>query len=565
MAEHAAGTSDGALAVVASASAEDRAGLRDMLVAAGYSARTVATTDELLDEVLVSRPDVLLVDLGLALSYSGSLADVVEEHPHLATLPALLILPEGGIGALPAALTPFAADFIFRPVTPAELLHRTHSAISRRRRIQTQRASSARLREAMRRISARIRATNDPAVMVDQFLPAVGQALGAHHVVLQVFDDQRIAALSRSWTDGSLAARAELAVPQQGDLDADLGFATTLWEDSTSAGFHLGPGAVPSSGDVPVPHWLRQGLGEDQDVSGAVAALGEGDRPFGLLWVISAGSALRWTGVESALTQHVLGNLAHGLIQAQLISRQQQAVRKLQSLNQAKTDFVGSVNHELRTPLASIAGYLEMILDGVGGEVPPQAATMLQAVERNTAKLSRLIEDISALSARQVDSSEHGPVDVVHLVSVLTGHLVLEASGGGITLECSLPEHSVTVSGDREELSAAIAIVLSNALKFTPTDGTVSVGLTVDHAEDSMVLAVRDTGIGIPEADLPRLFDSFHRASNAQQVLPGAGVGLSVAKRTFEAHHGSIRIESELGVGTTAIIVLPLLTDAAVG
>lgn len=118
-----------------------------------------------------------------------------------------------------------------------------------------------------------------------------------------------------------------------------------------------------------------------------------------------------------------------------------------------------------------------MINDGVGGELPPEASTMLQAVERNTAELSQLIENISALSSTEADATEHGPVDIVHLVSELTAR----------------------------------------------------------------------------------------RASNANQAVPGAGVGLSIAKRTFEAHHGSITIESSLGVGTIVAITLPLLNHAAVG
>ncbi|WP_459310937.1 sensor histidine kinase [Arthrobacter sp. MDT2-2] len=551
-------------AVIASPSAEDCAGLQRILAAGGYPSRAATTPEALLDEVLAARPDVLLVDLETALAYAGSLGDLVAEHPQLARLPVILLLPEGGTRALPDAVTPYVSDVVFRPVTPAELLHRTHAAIARQQRHQQQRTSSARLREEMRRISARIRATNDPAAMVDQFLPAVGRALGAHHLVLQIFDDERVAARSSTWTSDTDDRRQPPAAPLRVHQEASLALALRLWEESSSARFSTGA-AAPAVRDVEAPEWLCDRAGNGSTVSGVVAALGEGDTPFGLLWIISEETPLAWSGVESALTQHVLGNLAHGLIQAQLISRQQQAVRKLSALNQAKSDFVGTVNHELRTPLASIAGYLEMILDGVGGELPPEASTMLQAVERNTAKLSELIEHISAVSSRDTDASEHGPVDLVHLVSQLTGRAVLQASAGGITLDSALPDNAVTVSGDREQLSAALAIVLSNAIKFTPEDGRVFVGLTREPDEGHVVVVVRDTGIGIPPDDLPRLFESFHRAANANQLLPGVGLGLSIAKKTFEAHHGTITIESSLGVGTAVVITLPLLNHAPVG
>lgn len=554
-----------ALAIVASSSTQERTDLQRVLAAGGFAARTAATAQDLLEDVLAAGPDVLLVDLELALGFPGSLAEVVAGHPELTGLPVLLLLPECGTDALPATLAPYVSDVVFRPVNPAELLHRTHAAISRRRRRQEQRIHSSRLRERMRRISARIRATNDPAVMVDQFLSGVGRALDADHLALQIFDDERVAARSSSWTGEPGTGRQPLEAPQREHQEPALALALKLWEDSATAAFLTDPSADPDAGGIPAPHWLREGVGEGRTVSGVVAALGEGDTPFGLLWIIREDEPLPWSGVRGSLTQHVLGNLGHGLIQAQLISRQQQAVRRLRALNQAKTDFVGTVNHELRTPLASITGYLEMIMDGVGGELPPEASTMLRTVERNTAKLSELIENISALSARQTDVSEHGPVDVVHLVSELTSRMVAQASSRGIALDSSLPVHPVTVSGDREELSAAIVILLSNALKFTQADGTVFVGLTTDPEDGHMVLAVRDTGIGIPAEDLPRLFETFHRGSNAQQALPGAGVGLSIAKKTVEAHHGTITIESSLGVGTSVQVTLPLLDHAAVG
>ncbi|MFJ6002549.1 ATP-binding protein [Arthrobacter sp. NPDC092385] len=563
--DEAAGTRGGSFAVVACPSVADCADLERMLRDGGYLSSAVTSADLLLEEVLATRPDVLLVDLHVAVAYAGSLVDLVAAHPGLAGLPVILLLPEGGVGALPRHIAPYVSDVLFRPVTPTELLHRTHAAISRRRRHQVQRASSARLREEMRGLSARIRATNDPAVMVNEFLPGLGRALGAHHVALQIFDDERVAARSSVWTGEPGVARMPITAPLRVHQDAALALALTLWEDSRTESFRVGPAGEPEAGDVPAPEWLREGLGKGRTASGVVAALGEGDTPFGLLWIISEETPLAWSGVEGALTQHVLGNLAHGLIQAQLISRQQQAVRKLRALNQAKSDFVGTVNHELRTPLASIAGYLEMILDGVGGELPPEANTMLQAVERNTTKLSQLIENISALSARETDASEHSPVDIVHLVSELTSRAVLQASAGGITLDCTLPDQAVTVSGHREQLSAALAVVLSNAIKFTQEDGSVFVGLTYQPDHGHVVVVVRDTGIGIPADDLPRLFDSFHRAANATQSLPGAGVGLSIAKKTFEAHHGTITIESSLGVGTAVAITLPLLDHAAVG
>lgn len=534
-----------------------------MLEGGGLPTRIAAGGATLLAEVLELRPDVLLVDLEVALVHHDALPEAVAQHQQLAGLPVILVLPEAGTGLLPERILRYASDIVFRPLNPAELMHRVRAAMARRRRRQLQRAGSARLREDMREISARIRATNDPAVMVGDFLPAVGRALDAHHVTLQLFEDERVAGHGAQWTSEGACSGNH---PSPGsDDDAALALARALWEETSTATFDSRTDAVPPRGAVPVPTWVgRSGRGSGR-ISGAVAALGEGDTPFGLLWIVAEETDLAWTGVERALAQHVLGNLAHGLIQAQLISTQQQAVAKLRALNRAKSDFVGTVNHELRTPLASITGYLEMILDGIGGELPTEATTMLHAVERNTAKLSQLIENISALSAREGEVHHHEPVDIVHLVSELTSRSVLQASAGGIILDCALPDEPISVSGDRDQLFDALAVVLSNALKFTQQEGTVSVRLTRRHDEGQVLIRVADTGIGIPADDLPRLFDSFHRASNATEASGGAGVGLSIAKRTLEDHRGHITIASDLGVGTTVSITLPLLDHAAIG
>ena len=561
--EEAAPVSGGAVAVVASPSADDCADLLRALSSGGLTTDSVTSVDRLLDRVLTAQPDILLVDLEIALGYAGHLTDIITDHPSLRALPVILLLPPDG--SVPPVLESYVSDVIFRPVRTAELLQRTSTLISRRRERQEQRRSTARLREHMRHISARVRSTNDPTVMIDQFLPDLGPALGADHLALQIFDDDRVAARSSSWTDGAGAGHQRLAAPLRAHQEASLSLALSLWEQSFMATFGVDPTGKSGRAGVPVPTWLEAGSGADRQVSGMVAALGEGDTPFGLLWIISEGKDLEWSGAAGGLTQHVLGNLAHGLIQAQLISRQHEAVRKLRALNQAKSDFVGTVNHELRTPLASIAGYLEMINDGLGGELPPVASTMLQAVERNTAKLSELIENISALSSQEPDATDHGPVDLVHLISEVTGRCVLDAAAAKIGLDRDLPDHAVTISGHRAQLSNALGVVLSNAIKFTQEDGRVSVGLRLEPEDRRAVVVVRDTGIGIPAEDLPHLFDSFHRASNANHALPGAGVGLSIAKKTIEAHHGSITIESSLGVGTVVAIALPLLDRAPVG
>jgi signal transduction histidine kinase len=269
--------------------------------------------------------------------------------------------------------------------------------------------------------------------------------------------------------------------------------------------------------------------------------------------------------VENSLTQHVLGNFAHGLIQGQLIARQQQAVEKLRRLNKAKSDFVGTVNHELRTPLASMAGYLEMILDGSGGPLPEGARRMLETVERNTTRLRDLIENITALSPTLDEPHGHVSVDLGHVVAAAAGDLSAAAVAKNVSLFCPPHEESILVAGHYDQLKEAVGLVISNAVKFTAPGGVVEVNTLCSSVAGPAEVVVRDTGIGIPEADIPRLFESFFRASNATDgAVPGAGVGLAIAQRTLTAHNGSITVDSTVGEGTTVRIELPLKASSPV-
>jgi signal transduction histidine kinase len=123
----------------------------------------------------------------------------------------------------------------------------------------------------------------------------------------------------------------------------------------------------------------------------------------------------------------------------------------------------------------------------------------------------------------------------------------------------------VLVAGHYDQLKEAVGMVISNAVKFTGPGGLVEVRAFCSVKRGMGEVSVRDTGIGVPEADIPRLFDSFFRASNASDgAVPGAGVGLCIAQRTVSAHHGSITVESAVGQGTTVRLELPLKLESTV-
>lgn len=227
-----------------------------------------------------------------------------------------------------------------------------------------------------------------------------------------------------------------------------------------------------------------------------------------------------------------------------------------------KDEFVGLISHELRTPLSSILGYMELMRDDEDSPLSEEQLQYLSVAERNAHRLLRLVGDL--LFTAQVESGRF-PLDIsdvdlgqVAAASVESARPV--AANAGVTLSAELPDERVVVRGDTVRLGQSIDNLVSNAVKFTPAGGSVTVSLRRDG--DHALVAVRDTGIGIPAVELGQLSTRFFRASTAtRHAVPGVGLGLTITKAIVTAHGGSIGIESEEGVGTTISLRLPVEAD----
>jgi PAS domain S-box-containing protein len=224
-----------------------------------------------------------------------------------------------------------------------------------------------------------------------------------------------------------------------------------------------------------------------------------------------------------------------------------------------KDEFVGLISHELRTPLSSILGYLELMRDDEESPLSDEQLQYLGVAERNAHRLLRLVGDL--LFTAQVESGQF-PLDIkdVELGAVVSASVESAgpvAANAGVTVLYDVPEHPVVVRGDQVRLGQAVDNLVSNAVKFTPSGGTVTVALRPEG--DQAVIAVSDTGIGIPAVELSRLSQRFFRASTAtRNAVPGVGLGLTITKAIVTAHGGRLDIASEEGIGTSISIVLPV-------
>ena len=300
---------------------------------------------------------------------------------------------------------------------------------------------------------------------------------------------------------------------------------------------------------------------------GATALLltpfGAGQELLGCLILLRTGPVLTWTEPQIQAVESLAGDIGRGLEHARLYESQERLVAELESLDRAKASFLASASHDLRTPLTSIIGYVEMLADDQAGLARPDQAMMLDAVERNARRLKTMTEDMLTISKIELGAftSRLHPLDLGSLVPAAADVIRPSAAAGGLTFEVSCPDHDLMIDGDPEQLDRVLVNLLSNAVKYTPRGG--SVALTVDDAGDSAVLKVADTGIGIPAKDQDSLFTRFFRASNAvDAAIPGSGLGLSIVGTIVANHHGDLSVESEQDRGTTVTVRIPLHSSA---
>ena len=232
-------------------------------------------------------------------------------------------------------------------------------------------------------------------------------------------------------------------------------------------------------------------------------------------------------------------------------------VSELRRLEQVRTEFVANVSHELRTPLTAIQGYLETLLGGALDE-PEHARRFLEVAFRHTERLGRLLNDLTDLSNIELGkvSLRLTPTPLKPVIDSVLEIVEAKARDGGVTLTADIAGPLI-VHADHDRLAQILINLVDNAVKYTPAGGAVTVRARAIDA-GRVELAVADTGVGIPHADLPRITERFYRVDKARsRELGGTGLGLAIVKHLVLAHGGELAVESEEGQGTTVRVRLP--------
>jgi signal transduction histidine kinase len=236
----------------------------------------------------------------------------------------------------------------------------------------------------------------------------------------------------------------------------------------------------------------------------------------------------------------------------------QAAYEEVSAAERAKSQYMRKVAHELRGPLGTIKTALNVALESAAEVMADRTLELVQRAEHRAGELATMTQELLSLSRARGGraSVEMTAVDLASIVRRVVGDVQGSADQAGVTLAVSIGEGSNEIMGDPEGLAELVTNLVSNGIRYTPQGGTVTLG--VYDAGGTLVINATDTGIGIPEEDLPRIYDEFFRSKVAREFASdGSGLGMAIVKAVVEQHGGSITVKSTLGQGTTVRVELP--------
>ena len=239
------------------------------------------------------------------------------------------------------------------------------------------------------------------------------------------------------------------------------------------------------------------------------------------------------------------------------------ANEKLKEYNQLKDEFVSTASHELRTPLSIIMAAIRLMLDEIPGEIVEKQRDVLATAMKNVQGLSKIVD--SLLTIARIESGkldlQKTVVNICELIKDTVSNCKALAQEKSLSLDCEVPEQSVDICLDPDGIKEVLMNLISNSIKFTSEGGWIKV--TCTERDGEVLVSVRDSGVGIAEEDIPKLFDKFTQfGRKAGPGEKGTGLGLAIVKKLIEMHGGKIDVESEVNQGTTFTISLPLTTQA---
>ncbi len=532
-----------------------------MLSELGYQVRGVNSGQEAIASLEAEPFDLLVVDIRMP-DVDGLmvLRRALEVDPNITTV---FITGYATMGRVIEALNSGARGLLLKPFGIDQLHEAIEAALAQRQKEQEWLRLRAQLPIFL--ISQTLMTEGDVDELSLRLLEVVARQIGADRAILMLLDeatDELYVAATMGLPEESL--RGMRVAATDGLIGRALHAQEALVWDS--------PPMASAWDDLELP--LRALVAGAEVETLLLVPLCTGKKEVGLLSLSHArrsGRAVALTPSDLTLLSIMGRQSAIALENARMYAVEQQrtaelarALEQQQELDRLKSQFIQNVSHELRTPLAMILGYGELLATGQLGEVRAEQQGPLEIVVQRAQVLRDLIENITAILENEMREPSQDVVELAELVGeALTDFQVL-ADQAGLQLHGDLAESVPTVLGDSEHLRRVVDNLIGNALKFTPAGGTVAVSLR--SANGQVMLEVADTGIGIDPEDRDRIFERFYQVNGTtRRTHGGCGLGLALVKEIVERHGGKVRVESQLGQGSTFSVSLPasLATEGA--
>ncbi|WFD10232.1 two-component system histidine kinase PnpS [Tepidibacter hydrothermalis] len=235
-----------------------------------------------------------------------------------------------------------------------------------------------------------------------------------------------------------------------------------------------------------------------------------------------------------------------------------QDITEHEKLDTMRKEFVANVSHELKTPITTIKSYTETLLDGAMDD-KEICGSFLSVIDKESDRMARLVSDLLQLSRmdHKKNNFNSSRFDIDNLIKDIVNKLDISFKEKNHIIKIGLCDKNIIINGDKDRIEQVIQNILSNAIKYTPDNGVVSIN--IKEEDEQAVISIKDNGIGIPKKDVSRIFERFYRVDKARsRDMGGTGLGLSIAKHIIEQHGGDISVESEVGKGTEFKIKLPV-------
>jgi signal transduction histidine kinase len=288
-------------------------------------------------------------------------------------------------------------------------------------------------------------------------------------------------------------------------------------------------------------------------------------KTLGVMWLLDTETPRKFSDVEIQRANMLSDQVAIAIDNAMLFRQLSEANRQLEdsydrlkNLDSMKMEFFTLLSHELRTPLTTIKGYADLLQDGVLGSLNEEQHDKLSRISAGVDRLTKIVENLSDLSS--IASKKYVvdiiPVSLIDLINEVVKGMAFLAESKGIDISTDVPLNLPIVYVDRARIMQVVLNILNNAIKYTPSGGHVTI--SARDKGDHVLVAVHDTGIGIPQRDLENIFSGFyHSGYKLSYEYKGAGLGLALSRGIVESHGGRIWAESEVGKGSTFYFTLP--------